>query len=144
MPQIQTSRRLFTLDEANATLPLVRVIMRDIVKLTQTVIQTRERLDMIHRGDDQDPIYRDEVVDIESKLDDDCNRLQGYVKELVELGVEPKGLSEGLVDFPAMRNGELVYLCWRFNEPEIGHWHSLKGGFVGRQPIGRFLNPEDN
>ena len=52
-----------------------------------------------------------------------------------ELGVEPKGAAEGLVDFPMMMDGRLVYLCWRVGEPEILYWHELEAGFAGRQPL---------
>ncbi len=140
MTQTHVSQRLFTLDEANAALPLVRVIARDIVQLARSILHTQERLDMIRSGDDHDPMYHDEIVDIENQLDDDCQRLQIYVQELADLGVEPKGLEEGLVDFPALRNGEIVYLCWQYNEPEIQNWHSLTGGYVGRQPIRTFFD----
>ncbi len=138
MTSTQVSQRLFSLNEANALLPLVRVIMRDIVQLSRGILQTRERLDIIRRGDESNTMYHEEIMDIENKLEEECQRLQDYVLELVELGVEPKGLTEGLVDFPAMRNDEMVYLCWQYDEPEIEFWHSLSGGFVGRQPITTF------
>ena len=41
----------------------------------------------------------------------------------------------GLVDFPAERDGELVYLCWQFGEPEVAFWHGIDDGFAGRQPL---------
>ncbi len=41
----------------------------------------------------------------------------------------------GLVDFPAIVDGEEVYLCWMLDEPEVGHWHEPDAGFAGRQPL---------
>jgi len=60
--------------------------------------------------------------------------IQALVDPLVEAGLEVKGL-EGLVDFRAQREGRVVYLCWRFPETRVGHWHELEAGFQGRRPI---------
>ncbi len=71
---------------------------------------------------------------------DEVNRLrneaQGLMAKIGECGVEVKGLEAGLLDFPALRNGELVYLCWRVGEPRIEWWHPVHTGFAGRQPLG--------
>lgn len=56
--------------------------------------------------------------------------------EIIEMGVEIKDPSIGLIDFPCVRNGEVVYLCWKLGEPEfIEWWHRIDDGFGGRQPI---------
>jgi len=56
--------------------------------------------------------------------------------ELVELGIELKDYSRGLIDFPSIRNGRIVYLCWQLGEPPmIEYWHEIDGGFSGRQPL---------
>jgi hypothetical protein len=72
---------------------------------------------------------------MEADLERDTLRLQGYVEELRDLGVEPKGAIEGLVDFPAQIDGRLVYLCWKLGEPEVLYWHEIDAGFAGRQPL---------
>src|SRR4029079_9459155 len=72
---------------------------------------------------------------MEADLERDATRLQEYVDELRELGVEPKGAVEGLVDFPWMLEGRLVLLCWGVGESEVLHWHDLESGFAGRQPL---------
>ena len=51
------------------------------------------------------------------------------------LGCELKHVDQGLIDFPALREGREVYLCWRLGEPTIGWWHDLDTGFAGRQPL---------
>jgi hypothetical protein len=55
--------------------------------------------------------------------------------QLAEWGIELKDLSTGLVDFPAMREGRIVYLCWRLGELQVAYWHDLETGFGGRQPL---------
>jgi hypothetical protein len=46
-----------------------------------------------------------------------------------------KNLDEGLVDFPALRHGETVLLCWKLGEDEIAYWHRVEDGFAGRRPL---------
>lgn len=55
--------------------------------------------------------------------------------ELQELGVVVKDLEQGLCDFYALAGDRLVFLCWRIDEPEVAHWHSLEGGFAARRPL---------
>jgi hypothetical protein len=129
--------RLFTIEQANSMLPLVRAITTDLASLAKDVVERRHRLALLTSGRDLkagDP-YSDELAQMEAELERDAKRLQEYVDELRELGVEPKGAVEGLVDFPSMMDGRLVLLCWRLGEPELLFWHDLETGFGGRQPL---------
>lgn len=130
-------RRTFTVQEANAALPLVRAIVEDLVEASLEVVERRERLSYLIGGrgrDSQDP-YREELAQIEDELENQTRQLQEYVQELRDLGVEPKSATEGLIDFPAIMDGRLVYLCWKMGEPEVLHWHEVDAGFAGRQPL---------
>jgi hypothetical protein len=129
--------RLFTIDQANAMLPLVRAITSDLANLAKDVVERRHRLALLTSGRDLKPgdPYSDELAQMELELERDAVRLQEYVEELRELGVEPKGAVEGLVDFPCMLDGRIVLLCWRLGEPEVLYWHDLESGFGGRQPL---------
>src|SRR5580765_2450012 len=129
--------RIFTIEQANAMLPLVRAITTDLASLARDVVERRHRLALLTAGRDLklgDP-YSDELAQMEAELESDAARLQGYVEELRQLGVEPKGAVEGLVDFPCQLDGRLVLLCWRLGEPELLYWHDLESGFAGRQPL---------
>ncbi len=129
--------KIFTLEQANSMLPLVRAIVRDLSQLSRDVLDRRERLAFLSSGRDgnsKDP-YGDELAQIEEELHKDNDRLRDYVRELYELGVEPKNGPEGLVDFRCLMEGRVVYLCWKFDESEIRHWHELDAGFAGRQPL---------
>jgi hypothetical protein len=134
---IQKPLKLFTVEEANAMLPLVRAITGDMVVLARDVVERRERLNQIndHRESSSRDPYGDEVAQIEQELEKDIERLNEYARELIQLGVEPKGATEGLVDFPSKIDGRIVYLCWRYGEPEVLFWHAVDGGFAGRQPL---------
>jgi hypothetical protein len=129
--------RVFTIAEANAMLPLVRAITRDLVLMSREVIDRHERVEHLKAGREitsGDP-YDEELAQIEDELAKDRKRLHEFVEELRQLGVEPKSGVDGIVDFPAMFDGELVYLCWKLDEAEILYWHALDGGFNARQPL---------
>jgi hypothetical protein len=134
MPQA-AQRKTFTVKQANAALPLVRAIVDDLCRLASEVAERRERLAMLtpHTGRAEDDPYQQELDQIEEELEDDAGRLRTYVEELLELGVEPKSATEGLVDFPAVVNGREVYLCWKLGEPDVRYWHDRDAGFAGRQ-----------
>lgn len=132
----ETPRRLFTVEEANAMLPLVKAIASDIAELAQSLIERRERLEEMLSSRPalrRDP-YSEELQQVQREMEIDAERLQGYVEELRELGVEAKG-PQGLVDFPSLMDGRVVYLCWKLGETEVSHWHELQAGFAGRQPL---------
>jgi hypothetical protein len=130
-------RRIFTPEQANATLPLVRAIVTDLAGLAGDLAERRQRLGLLLAGkakNAHDP-YHEELVQIQRDLDKDMQRLKEYVEELRTLGVEPKSGSDGLVDFPAVLDGRNVYLCWKLGESQVLFWHDLESGFAGRQPL---------
>lgn len=134
----EKTRKSFTVEQANAALPLVRAIVRDLVELACDVVERRERLAAIvgGRGRQETPdAYGEELAQVESDLERDTQRLQEYVGELLQLGVEPKSATDGLVDFPTMIDDRPAYLCWKLGEPEVLYWHELDAGFRGRQPL---------
>lgn len=130
-------RKLFTIEEANATLPLVRAIVEDLARLSRDVLDRRERLTAIGASPERDghDLYSEELAQVHDELERDTEELKEYVEELRTLGVEPKNGLEGIVDFPALMDGRVIYLCWKLGEPEVLHWHELDAGFVGRQPL---------
>ncbi len=129
--------KTFTVEQANAMLPLVRAIVSDLAQLSRDVIERRQRLALLLSGrpDKRHDVYSEELSQVQEELEKDAQRLQEYVDELRQLGVEPKNGPEGIVDFPALMDGRLVYLCWKLGEPEVLFWHELDAGFAGRQPL---------
>jgi hypothetical protein len=61
--------------------------------------------------------------------------LSRAIGELEAVGVILRDVDRGLVDFPALREGEEVYLCWLLDEEEVGFWHEPDTGFAGRRPL---------
>lgn len=108
--------RLFTPEEARKTLPLVRRIVEDI-------LSTARELRELGEGD--------------TSLATLAARIQEYLQELEALGCYYKDWSYtvGLVDFPAVIDGETVFLCWRSDETELGWYHPVDAGYQGRTPL---------
>lgn len=131
----RSPRKFFTVEEANAMLPLVRAIAQDLARLSQNVVERRERLSSMRQGERRHDQFSEELQAEEAELEKDCQQLYEYVEELRQLGVEPKNGLEGLIDFPAIMDNREVYLCWRLGEPEVQFWHDLEAGFAGRQPL---------
>ena len=136
-PDEYAPAKIFTVEEANARLPLVRAIVSDLMQLATELSERRDRLGQLTRGrgGDSSDVYQAEVEQVELELEKDSERLNDYLRELLELGVEPKSATAGLVDFPAMIDGKLAYLCWKHGEPEVLYWHELDAGFAGRQSL---------
>lgn len=134
---VEASRKFFTVEEANRTLPLVKAIVGDIVRQAQTVNDLGQRLSAVlaqgRRRPAGDP-YWEELAQSQAEMETEEAKLADYIEELTKLGVELKGY-DGLCDFPSLRNDLEVYLCWRLGEPEVQYWHDLHSGFAGRQPL---------
>ena len=64
-----------------------------------------------------------------------AEQLSRTVDEIQQTGCVVKDLDTGLVDFPSLRRGEKVYLCWKLGEERIGYWHGIEEGFAGRKPL---------
>jgi hypothetical protein len=60
-------------------------------------------------------------------------------EKLEELDLLVRDLEAGLIDFPALRDGREVYLCWQIDEPAIGHWHTSETGYSARRPLDPWL-----
>lgn len=129
--------RVFTVEQANARLPLVRVIARDLVTLSREVVERQQRLEHLTSGREMeagDP-YEDELNHVHRELEKDRRRLRDFAAELEQLGVELKSAVEGIVDFPSRLEGRKVFLCWKLGDAEVLHWHEVGEACANRQPL---------
>lgn len=83
---------------------------------------------------DDGPLY-EPITRHREAADQLGHEMQRLIDELHGMGIEVKGIDQGLVDFPAERDGRTIYLCWMLDEPDIAYWHDLDTGFRGRQPL---------
>ena len=127
-------KQLFTVEQANRTLPLVRRIVEDIVvqyRRWQDRVREFELVSMRSTADRQDA----RAQELEREVQALAAEIDGFEAELAQLGVEFKAYDVGLVDFPAEVGGRPAYLCWRLGEPSVQYWHEVDAGYAGRRPI---------
>ena len=129
--------RFFTQDEARAALPDVRRYAERLVGSRADQIATQARVAELtaaaagngHRLDSE------LLVALHEGLDRANTALAEALTALEEIGVVVKDLDAGLIDFPALRDGEQVFLCWQLGEVDVAWWHGLDEGFRSRKPL---------
>ena len=131
------TRRYFTPEEANAQLGAVRPAAEELVTHRRAMAAAAgRRAQLVQRiagnGGDFDP---QEPRALEEEFEREGREVTRCVEQLEGLGVLVKDLDRGLVDFPALRDGEEVLLCWEVGEDEVAFWHGVDEGFAGRKPL---------
>jgi hypothetical protein len=131
------ARRYFTPAEANASLVDVRPVAEELVAHRRMMgAAAGRRAQLVQRiagnGGDFDP---QEPRALEEEFEREGSAVARCVEQLEGLGVLVKDLDRGLVDFPALRDGEEVLLCWEVGEDGIAFWHGVEEGFAGRKPL---------
>jgi hypothetical protein len=131
------SQRYFTAEEANEALEDVRPLTEELVGHRRALVELQELQSSLTaritgNGGNVDPR---ELQELQERLDEEVAGIARCVARIHEAGALVKDLDEGLVDFPAQREGADVLLCWRLGEDEVGYWHGLDEGFSGRKPL---------
>ena len=129
--------RTFTLEEANAAVEELRPTVERMVEHGRRLVDAQRRQTSLvtriagNGGDLQPSDLREVAASIQAEAD--------AVAECAEVinaaGAQIKSLEEGLLDFPSLRDGELVLLCWKLGEDDIQYWHGVDEGFAGRKPV---------
>lgn len=123
----------FTVEEANSALEIIRPLLKQILGIRDEILAKQPEVwPAIERsaGNGGNATL--------SRIADDFNRLDALVHKVLDTGVQVKDINVGLLDFPALRNGEEVLLCWKYGEGTIAFWHDKEAGFAGRRPIQEF------
>ena len=131
---------LWEVDEANARLPGLRELLPQLRAWAARLAEVHAELGRLVRFWGDELASRDHPDHglsgrLEAEWRNLTHRLDEAVTSLRQEGIEVKQLESGLVDFYAALGGEPVLLCWRLDEPEVGYYHSLEGGFAGRRPL---------
>ena len=123
-------KRYFTVEEANAALPGLRPIVATMLTAREHIVAAQPELwPVLEKAASNGGSPQATAVLADFEI------LQRSVKAIEALGIELKDINTGLVDFLAERDGRDVYLCWRYDEPNVAFWHELEAGFAGRQPL---------
>ena len=124
--------KMFTVQEANALLPNVRIIVGKIQRAHRQLSTYREEAKKAAEAAEQGGGGLTDGVAYAAAL----TKLTIQLGELEALGVQLKDFERGLVDFPSLRDGRVVLLCWQLGEgDELEWWHDVDAGFAGRTPL---------
>ena len=129
--------RHFTPEEANDALVEVRPLVEQMVAHRRAHVEALERQEELEgriRGNGGG-IPPATLAEASAEVETEARELARAIDEIAEHGVEVKDIDVGLVDFPALRHGETVLLCWQLGEDEIRYWHTVEDGFAGRQEL---------
>ena len=132
--------KFFTVKEANAILPQIKVLVEEIIEkrdeIYYNIARYEELSDLEEKSDKEDleMMYaKSMVMMLESEIKEIIDTIQNF-------GVLVKGIDPVIVDFPSKNENEDIFLCWKEDEEEIMYWHGINEGFKGRKPISLLKN----
>ena len=123
-------KRFFTVEEARQLLPSLKELMGQVMVISHRLEEYRDLVQEFadsassNTGGPEGTAYLDIAISRQSCL-----------TQLQETGCVLKSLQDGLVDFPHLKEGREIYLCWKYGEEDIHFWHEVDEGFAGRTPL---------
>jgi hypothetical protein len=127
------AHRYFTLQEANEALNLIRPLMDEVQVIRLKILKNQpEAWPAIEKsaGNGGNRVL--------SKMVQDFEKFDALIHRIQDTEVLIKDINLGLLDFPALKDGREVYLCWQYGEEDIAFWHEIEAGYAGRRPIDSF------
>lgn len=126
--------KFYTVEEARALVPRLRDILT-------TIQSEKHMLEMeVERLTELSPVARTnghaaEASRLEQRIESLAQSIEQHLTEITSLDIEVKDIDTGLIDFLSLRDEQVVYLCWKIDEPTVAYWHPIDTGFRGRQPL---------
>jgi hypothetical protein len=126
--------RSFTVQQADAHVPRLQAL---IGRLQRNALELRTERDGVASGlgVDARALTVERLLAERPQLRRVVEDLDAAMGAIAELGVELKDVELGLIDFPAVLDGQAVFLCWQFGEDRVRYWHRRTEGFAGRRPL---------
>lgn len=122
--------RYYTVEQANEALKTLKPLVQEMLEIRQSILE---------RQPETWPALQKAVGNGGSKaaslLAQEFSRLNDLARQIQSTGVLLKDINLGLLDFPSLRDGREVYLCWRYGEDRVEFWHDLDAGYAGRQKL---------
>jgi hypothetical protein len=122
--------RIFTLAEAQSLLPRLRTLLGEIGQEWNHVRDLNPKVQKARDNASFDGYSKSGPEYVEA-----VSHLMFLIQQIKDMGVLLKDADKGLCDFPYLRQGRVVYLCWQLGEERIEHWHSIDTGFASREPL---------
>ena len=127
----------FTLEEAQELIPWVHQKFEAIREASAKALGAHTKLEaLVERMQSNGGSEHDQELEtLRSILQKTASEVQRQIEAITQLGLIVRDVQRGLIDFPSLREGREVYLCWVYGESTIEYWHEVDTGFVGRQPL---------
>lgn len=129
---------LYSVEEANKMVAELRPVVERLVTSKREFDRLQRRIAVVSltlAGATAENPDNDVQRDLVARRNRAAAALRRDVERVHECGCLVKDLDRGLVDFYALAGDRVVFLCWHLGEPEVGHWHTIEGGFAARQPL---------
>ena len=123
-------KKYFTVEEANECIPELIIDISTLLELKEEIEKLHAELTPFFEAIPYNGGHKNALL-----LMQISEQFREIVKGIERHGCHLKGLDPALIDFPHLRDGKVVYLCWRYGEREIRYWHEVEGGFSGRNPL---------
>ncbi|MGH9340265.1 MAG: DUF2203 domain-containing protein [Acidobacteriota bacterium] len=123
-------KRFFTIDEARQALPVVRELVGQAMALSEQLESYRGLVEKLAQSAQSNAGSPGGTTYVRLLM-----ALQQCLGKIQEAGCLVKSVEDGLIDFPHLRGGREVYLCWKYGEDDIHFWHETDAGFAGRTPL---------
>ena len=121
--------KVYTLSEARSLISELRPKLKNLSSIWEKILPYSKQFEELKKNADKGggtlgnlKHYYSYVVEL--------NKTMNYLQNL---NIEIKDISKGLIDFPSLKDGRVVYLCWKMDEETINHWHETREGFAGRK-----------
>jgi hypothetical protein len=131
---------LFTVEEANRMASEIRPELERLVQIKRDIDHLQRRIDVLSLAASGATAENPDALELRQlvhRRNPQAEELRRGVHAIQERGPIVKDLDQGLIDFYSIAGDRVIFLCWRLDEAEVGHWHSIEGGFAARQPLHR-------
>lgn len=136
----ETKIKMMTVEETNAALPRVRLLLKSLREKKAAILRVQAQMEIEEMtGTDSQgqttPSARAAITQLMEAFHHQSRQWEDQLEELFQMGAHLKDLDSGLVDFYSRRGSEVVFLCWKEGEANVRFWHPLQGGFQNRKPL---------
>ncbi|MBO8170480.1 MAG: DUF2203 domain-containing protein [Bacillaceae bacterium] len=127
-------KKYFTVEEANQALPLIEEELKKLQPLKKKIDQKYYQLSLLKKSN-HPSVNEQQIFSLEAELDFLLMESQLYLDNIKKMGGQVRDIETGLIDFPSVKNGEEIFLCWKMGEEKVTYWHGVSEGFAGRKKI---------